>query len=173
VQGHPYRNVIGLRSGASTSLIQVALSSHVADTGPAGDRIPQGLPYWTLNAQMRELEIFFLYRFLQVLLSPFLEVTPISPSRRGCLQVCLVCVNRFSVSIASPYLRCACLALSLTGAQSKTFPGRRLIEALLESGCTGDFAVYIPDAAIAARVCTEARVARRRAQPEPVIGRTL
>eukprot|EP00884_Botryococcus_braunii_P010315 jgi/Botrbrau1/19285/Bobra.0073s0028.1 len=90
-EGHPYRNVIGLRSGASTSLIQVALSSHVADTGPAGDRIPPGLPYWTLTAEMRELEIFFLYRFLQEILryiflmlrlQPEYAARPVSPGAR-------------------------------------------------------------------------------------------
>jgi hypothetical protein len=65
VQGHRYRNVVGLRHGASTSLIELTLASHAADSGAGGDRVPPGLAFWTLQAQMRELELFFLNRFLQ------------------------------------------------------------------------------------------------------------
>ena len=66
MQGHPYRNICDLRHGASTSLIELEFASHTgmdADTSP---RVPSGLPFYTLNAQLRELELFFLHRFLQV-----------------------------------------------------------------------------------------------------------
>ena len=65
-QGHPYRNICDLRHGASTSLIELEFASHTGADADPSPRVPSGLPFYTLTAQLRELELVFLNRFLQV-----------------------------------------------------------------------------------------------------------
>ncbi len=66
LQGHPYRNICDLRHGATTSLIEVEFASHTGSDADISPRVPEGLAFYTLNAQLRELELVFLNRFLQV-----------------------------------------------------------------------------------------------------------
>jgi vacuolar protein sorting-associated protein 13A/C len=66
LQGHPYRSICDLRHGASTSLIELEFASHTGEDVDASARMPPGLPFYTLKAQLRELELVFLNRFLQV-----------------------------------------------------------------------------------------------------------
>ena len=66
-QGHQYRNVLDLRHGASTSLIELEFASHTGADADVIAGVPPGLPFYTLKAQLRELELVFLNRFLQVL----------------------------------------------------------------------------------------------------------
>ena len=68
LQGHPYRNVLDLRHGASTSLIELEFASHTGQDSDTDSAVPAGLPFYTLKAQLRELELVFLNRFLQVCL---------------------------------------------------------------------------------------------------------
>lgn len=68
LQGHPYRNVLDLRHGASTSLIELEFASHTGQDSDTDSTVPAGLPFYTLKAQLRELELVFLNRFLQVCL---------------------------------------------------------------------------------------------------------
>lgn len=65
-QGHPYRNICDLRHGATTSLIELEFASHTGADADISPRVPEGLAFYTLNAQLRELELVFLNRFLQV-----------------------------------------------------------------------------------------------------------
>ena len=71
MQGHPYRYICDLRHGASTSLIELEFASHTGADVDTSPRVPSGLPFYTLNAQLRELELVFLNRFLQVGQFPF------------------------------------------------------------------------------------------------------
>ena len=85
LQGHPYRNVLDLRHGASTSLIELEFASHTGKDSDTDSAVPAGLPFYTLKAQLRELELVFLNRFLQVCLShcpapKILSATHSSPS---------------------------------------------------------------------------------------------
>ncbi len=66
LQGHPYRNVLDLRHGASTSLIELEFASHTGKDSDTNPGVPAGLPFYTLKAQLRELELVFLNRFMQV-----------------------------------------------------------------------------------------------------------
>ena len=66
LQGHPYRNVLDLRHGASTSLIELEFASHTGKDSDTDPGVPEGLPFYTLKAQLRELELVFLNRFMQV-----------------------------------------------------------------------------------------------------------
>ena len=66
LQGHPYRNVLDLRHGASTSLIELEFASHTGKDSDTDPGVPAGLPFYTLKAQLRELELVFLNRFMQV-----------------------------------------------------------------------------------------------------------
>ena len=66
MQGHPYRNVLDLRHGASTSLIELEFASHTGKDSDTDPGVPAGLPFYTLKAQLRELELVFLNRFMQV-----------------------------------------------------------------------------------------------------------
>ncbi|KAL4858517.1 Vacuolar protein sorting-associated protein 13C [Chlorella vulgaris] len=60
---HPYHLACGLRSGSSTSLVSLNFSSFPpSHPHPA---VPAGLQYYTLQAQLSELQLVFLYRFLQ------------------------------------------------------------------------------------------------------------
>ena len=65
-QDHPYRSICDLRSGAAASLIELEFASHTGEEGDCNPRVPAGLPYYSLRAQLRELELTFLNRFLQV-----------------------------------------------------------------------------------------------------------
>ena len=64
-QDHPYRSICDLRSGAAASLIELDFASHTGEDGDANPRVPAGLPYYSLRAELRELELTFLNRFLQ------------------------------------------------------------------------------------------------------------
>ncbi|KAL4443584.1 hypothetical protein ABPG75_011321 [Micractinium tetrahymenae] len=62
-EGHPYRQACGLREGSSTSLVSLEFCSFPPSyRHPA---VPEGLQYYTLQAQLSELQLVFLYRFLQ------------------------------------------------------------------------------------------------------------
>ncbi|KAL4447306.1 hypothetical protein ABPG77_007339, partial [Micractinium sp. CCAP 211/92] len=62
-EGHPYRQACGLREGSSTSLVSLEFCSFPpSHSHPA---VPPGLQYYTLQAQLSELQLVFLYRFLQ------------------------------------------------------------------------------------------------------------
>ena len=65
LQDHPYRNICDLRSGAVASLIELEFASHTGQDADTSARVPPGLPFYTLKAQLRELELVFLNRFLQ------------------------------------------------------------------------------------------------------------
>ena len=75
--------MLDLRHGASTSLIELEFASHTGKDSDTDPGVPAGLPFYTLKAQLRELEMVFLNRFLQVwhlsfhpcicILSPLLE----------------------------------------------------------------------------------------------------
>ena len=82
LQGHPYRNVLDLRHGASTSLIELEFASHIGKDSDTDPGVPTGLPFYTLKAQLRELELVFLNRFMQVCVSVFLVWTWESPAHR-------------------------------------------------------------------------------------------
>jgi hypothetical protein len=63
-QGHPYRNVCDLRSGAATSLVELEFASHTPAEADKSARVPSGLPYYSISARMSELDVVFLNRFL-------------------------------------------------------------------------------------------------------------
>jgi hypothetical protein len=65
-QDHPYRTICDLRAGAAASLIELDFASHTGEEGDTNPRVPAGLPFYSLRAQLRELELVFLNRFLQV-----------------------------------------------------------------------------------------------------------
>ena len=64
MQDHPYRNICSVRRDASASLVQLRfdmLSPAEADTH---NGVPAGLPFCVLQAQMAQLELIFLSRFV-------------------------------------------------------------------------------------------------------------
>lgn len=61
----PYRHVCDLRPGAATSLIDLEFCSHTAEDSRSNPRVPDGFPFYSLRAQLNELDVIFLYRFLQ------------------------------------------------------------------------------------------------------------
>ena len=63
-QGHPYRSVCDLRSGAATSLVELEFASHTPAEADESARVPSGLPYYSIQARMSELDVVFLNRFL-------------------------------------------------------------------------------------------------------------
>ncbi|KAK9908805.1 hypothetical protein WJX75_003140 [Coccomyxa subellipsoidea] len=78
-EGHPYRNICDLRHGASTSLIELEFASHTGADADTSPRVPSGLPFYTLTAQLRELELVFLNRFLQELLRYIMLLLAMQP----------------------------------------------------------------------------------------------
>ena len=64
MQGHPFRNVCDLRHGTTTSLIEVEYMTHAAEESLSNERMPSGLPFASINAQMHRLDVVFLSRFL-------------------------------------------------------------------------------------------------------------
>lgn len=64
MQGHPYRSVCDLRSGASTSLVELEFASHTPAEADESARVPPGLPFYSIQARMSELDVVFLNRFL-------------------------------------------------------------------------------------------------------------
>lgn len=55
------------REGGSTSLIKLDIASHPASEARAdADRVPAGLEFWSVKVDITQLEVVFLYRFLQV-----------------------------------------------------------------------------------------------------------
>ncbi|KAK9819963.1 hypothetical protein WJX72_004515 [[Myrmecia] bisecta] len=55
--GHRYRDVIDLRRGATASLIELEFASHTAEESMMDPRVPNGAEFYTLNAQLQELDI--------------------------------------------------------------------------------------------------------------------
>ena len=86
LQGHPYRNVLDLRHGASTSLIELEFASHTGQDSDTDPAVPAGLPFYILKAQLRELELVFLNRFLQVCLSQCLAPGKAPPPCPQCIK---------------------------------------------------------------------------------------
>lgn len=68
IQDHPYRNICSVRQDATTSLIELQFDMLSAAESGSNDAVPSGLPFCTLRAQMRELEVVFLSRFVFELL---------------------------------------------------------------------------------------------------------
>lgn len=53
-----------LRSGAATSLVELEFASHTAAEADESARVPPGLPFYSIQARMSELDVVFLNRFL-------------------------------------------------------------------------------------------------------------
>jgi hypothetical protein len=62
-EGHAYRQACGLRPGSSGSLVALTFASH--PPSHSDPRVPPGLAFYTLQAKLSELQVVFLYRFLQ------------------------------------------------------------------------------------------------------------
>lgn len=62
-EDNPYRQACGLRPGSSASLVSLNFASHPASH--AHPRVPPGFAFYTLQAKLSELQLVFLYRFLQ------------------------------------------------------------------------------------------------------------
>lgn len=95
VQDHPYRNICDLRSGAATSLIELEFASHTGQDADTSARVPSGLPFYTLKAQLRELELVFLNRFLQVRTlhvqyTPYIACTPVQLQGASSYRTCCI-----------------------------------------------------------------------------------
>ena len=46
--------------------VQVEIASHSGTEARGGGRIPSGLEFWSVDVDITQLEVVFLYRFLQV-----------------------------------------------------------------------------------------------------------
>ena len=68
MQDHPYRNICSVRQDAATSLIELQFDMLSPAEAAANSAVPSGLPFCTLRAQMRELQVVFLSRFVFELL---------------------------------------------------------------------------------------------------------
>lgn len=65
---HPYHQACGLRPGSNASLVNITFASHPAAHAADEPRVPSSLgvdTYYTLEASLNELQLVFLYRFLQ------------------------------------------------------------------------------------------------------------
>lgn len=59
------------RDAQAASLIRLDVASHPATEARAdSSRVPAGLEYWSVDVQITQLEVVFLYRFLQVRVQP-------------------------------------------------------------------------------------------------------
>lgn len=67
-EGHPYRQIAGLRQGSTASLISVQVNSCLSDSNSENDRVPKDLEYYAVNLALSELRIVYLHRFVQELL---------------------------------------------------------------------------------------------------------
>ncbi len=65
IQGHPYRDICTIRKGAESSLIELEFTSHQAHEAQAGQPVPAGMKFSTLTAQLQELQVVFLNRFVK------------------------------------------------------------------------------------------------------------
>lgn len=79
-EGHPYHQICGLRPGSATSLVSfqfdqcLASSSSSSSSGPTGyGRVPSGQGHYTLKVCLSELQVVFLYRFVQEVMQ-YIEV---------------------------------------------------------------------------------------------------
>jgi hypothetical protein len=61
-EGHPYHQACGLRAGSDASLVSLEFCS--CPPSYRHPKVPEGLQYYTLQAQLSELQLVFLYRFL-------------------------------------------------------------------------------------------------------------
>ena len=75
MQGHPYRSVCDLRSGAATSLVELEFASHTPAEADESARVPPGLPFYSIQARMSELDVVFLNRFLMARLLEAVSVS--------------------------------------------------------------------------------------------------
>lgn len=67
------------RDAGAASLIKLDIASHPAsEAREHSDRVPAGPEFWSVNVQITQLEVVFLYRFLQVSrqLSSAVEIVP-------------------------------------------------------------------------------------------------
>ena len=69
----------------NTAVLQVEVASHTAEETYANDRVPSGFGYWSVRVHVTQLELVFLYRFLQEVLG-YISLTlalrpPALPSR--------------------------------------------------------------------------------------------
>lgn len=69
-QDHPYRDICGVRKDASGSLVKLHFDMlpPLDEAAATQQGVPAGLPYSRLQAQMAELEVVFLSRFVFELL---------------------------------------------------------------------------------------------------------
>ena len=110
-----------LRKGAATSLIELEFASHTAEEVAADGRVPKGLPFSSLKASLRELDVIFLNRFVQEILRYItlllamrpttdapeaLEDTPppagAAPAKAAAAQVALLSAVHTSTLLALP-----------------------------------------------------------------------
>ena len=85
MQGHPYRSVCDLRSGAATSLVELEFASHTPAEADESARVPPGLPFYSIQARMSELDVVFLNRFLMARLFMAVSVSQHSLCITPCL----------------------------------------------------------------------------------------
>ncbi|KAK9834254.1 hypothetical protein WJX81_000411 [Elliptochloris bilobata] len=79
-EGHPYRSVCDLRSGAATSLVELEFASHTPEEADESSRVPPGLPFFSIRARMNELDIVFLNRFLMEILQYISVLLALQPA---------------------------------------------------------------------------------------------
>ena len=69
----------------SYTVLQVEVASHTADETYSNERVPSGFEFWSVRIHVTQLEVVFLYRFLQEVLA-YISLTlalrpPALPSR--------------------------------------------------------------------------------------------
>ena len=64
MQDHPYRNICSVRRDASASLVQLRFDMLTPAEADTHNGVPAGLPFCVLQAQMAQLELVFLSRFV-------------------------------------------------------------------------------------------------------------
>lgn len=68
-EGYPYRQICGLRSDTHGSLINLEFKSHTMGESFINDRVPNGVEFYSFQANLLSVEIVFFYRWLQEILS--------------------------------------------------------------------------------------------------------
>ncbi|GMH39652.1 hypothetical protein BSKO_07550 [Bryopsis sp. KO-2023] len=82
-EGHPNRQLCGLRSETQESLISVVFQSHTISESYSNDRIPNGAPFYSLSASLSAVRLVFFYRWLQELLMYIFVMLDMTPERLG------------------------------------------------------------------------------------------
>lgn len=76
-EGSPYKQICGLRSDTTGSLISLEFKSHTMGESFVNDRVPNGVEFYSFQANLLSVEIVFFYRWLQEFLSyVFGELVP-------------------------------------------------------------------------------------------------